>query len=101
DGPLSAGLLEAVLGGAPVLPGVAERPVGIGRAPQENLDVGYMISLIHQLAVREPGDCENATVHQLESLLKGFSAAQRASHRRRADGRPSAATQALAEEGQR
>ncbi|MFC9050880.1 MULTISPECIES: hypothetical protein [Streptomyces violaceoruber group] len=58
---------------------MAERPVGIGRTPQENLDVGYMISLIHQLAVREPGDCENATVHQLESLLKGFSAAQRAS----------------------
>ncbi|WP_319152255.1 MULTISPECIES: hypothetical protein [Streptomyces] len=80
---------------------MAERPVGIGRTPQENLDVGYMISLIHQLAVREPGDCENAAVHQLESLLKGFSAAQRASHRRRADGRPSAATQALAEEGQR
>ncbi|OWA18422.1 hypothetical protein B9W68_05790 [Streptomyces sp. CS227] len=67
---------------------------------KENTDVGYMISLIHQLAVQDPGDGENATVHQLEGLLKGFSAVQRAIHRRTV-GRPSAAAQALIEEGQR
>ncbi|CAL9285350.1 hypothetical protein SUDANB135_01010 [Streptomyces sp. SudanB135_2055] len=66
---------------------------------KENTSVGYMISLIHQLAVQEPGGGENATVHQLESLLKGFSAVERAA--RRNAGRLSTANQALAEEGQR
>ncbi|MBQ0876376.1 MULTISPECIES: hypothetical protein [unclassified Streptomyces] len=66
---------------------------------KENTSVGYMISLIHQLAVQEPGGGENATVHQLESLLKGFSAVEQAA--RRNAGRLSTANQALAEEGQR
>lgn len=66
---------------------------------KENTSVGYMISLIHQLAVQEPGGGENATVHQLESLLKGFSAVERAA--RRNAGRLSTANQALAEGGQR
>ncbi|MET9718220.1 hypothetical protein ABZZ46_22720 [Streptomyces rochei] len=66
---------------------------------KENTSVGYMIRLIHQLAVQEPGGGENATVHQLESLLKGFSAVERAA--RRNAGRLSTANQALAEEGQR
>ncbi|GGY60196.1 hypothetical protein GCM10010385_06610 [Streptomyces geysiriensis] len=66
---------------------------------KENTSVGYMISLIHQLAVQEPGGGENATVHRLESLLKGFSAVERAA--RRNAGRLSTASQALAEEGQR
>ncbi|MBU8548138.1 MULTISPECIES: hypothetical protein [Streptomyces] len=66
---------------------------------KENTSFGYMISLIHQLAVQEPGGGESATVHQLESLLKGFSAVERAA--RRNAGRLSTANQALAEEGQR
>ncbi|WMC84884.1 hypothetical protein [Streptomyces rochei] len=65
---------------------------------KENTSVGYMISLIHQLVVQEPGGGENTTVHQLESLLKGFSAVERAA--RRNAGRLSTANQALAEEGQ-
>ncbi|WP_331763596.1 hypothetical protein OH738_40775 (plasmid) [Streptomyces hirsutus] len=66
---------------------------------KEHVGIGFTLSLIHQLATQEPRDGENATVHQLESLLKGMSAVQRAI--RRNDGRPSTASQALAEEGQR
>lgn len=48
---------------------------------KEHVGLGYILGLIHQLAIEDPADGENATVNQLESLLKGISAVSRTTAR--------------------
>ncbi|MET7573358.1 hypothetical protein ABZT04_33410 [Streptomyces sp. NPDC005492] len=48
---------------------------------KEHVGLGYVLSLIHQLAIQDPADGENATVNQLESLLNSISALSRATAR--------------------
>lgn len=40
---------------------------------KEHVGVGYMLSLVHELAIQDPADERNATVHHLDSLLKGLT----------------------------
>lgn len=48
---------------------------------KEHASLGYILSLVHQLATQDPADGENSTVNQLESLLNGISALSRATAR--------------------
>ncbi|MDH6629415.1 hypothetical protein M2271_007251 [Streptomyces sp. LBL] len=63
---------------------------------KEHVGLGYILSLVHQLATQEPADGENATVYQLESLLNGISALTRVTGR--TDGRSSNVDHALERE---
>ncbi|MGP3777134.1 hypothetical protein ACTWJ8_40500 (plasmid) [Streptomyces sp. SDT5-1] len=40
---------------------------------KENVGVGYVLSLVHELAVQDPADEHNASVNQLDSLLKNIT----------------------------
>ncbi|MFJ1552752.1 hypothetical protein [Streptomyces mirabilis] len=40
---------------------------------KEHDGIGYVLSLIHELALQDPADERNATVHQLDSLLKSIT----------------------------
>ncbi|MEU5748206.1 hypothetical protein ABZ804_22040 [Streptomyces sp. NPDC047726] len=48
---------------------------------RESADLGYVLSLVHKLALQEPADGDNATVYQLEALLKGIHAVSQALRR--------------------
>ncbi|MET7927034.1 hypothetical protein ABZT43_24140 [Streptomyces sp. NPDC005349] len=52
---------------------------------KEHVGLGYILSVIHELALQDPADGENARVNQLESMLKGITMLQRATGRN--DGR--------------
>ncbi|MFF4057687.1 hypothetical protein ACFYZ0_18260 [Streptomyces sp. NPDC001708] len=43
-----------------------------------NTDIGFLISLVHQLATQDVSDHTSPSVHQLNSLLKGHTALLRA-----------------------
>ena len=45
---------------------------------KEHVGLGYILSMVHQLAVQDPADGDSATVYQLESLLNSISAMSRA-----------------------
>ncbi|MEU6756016.1 hypothetical protein [Streptomyces sp. NPDC046685] len=40
---------------------------------KEHGGIGHVLSLIHDLALQDPADEQNATVHQLDELLKGIT----------------------------
>ncbi|MGK5692814.1 hypothetical protein ACSNOJ_07825 [Streptomyces sp. URMC 128] len=40
---------------------------------KEHEGVGFMLSLVHELAIQDPADERNAVVHQLDSSLKSIT----------------------------